>query len=83
MSVTVTSQDEASPKTILGIEVSQEPKKDYLVGDSLDLFEGRFVVAIAMTPWKNIPFTDEGIGNFWLRCSKDWSSNLEASLPRS
>lgn len=27
LSVTVTGQDEASPKTILGIEVSQKPKK--------------------------------------------------------
>lgn len=43
--MTVTGKDEASPKTILGIEVSQEPKKDYLVGDSLDLSEGRFAVA--------------------------------------
>jgi len=48
LAVTVTSQDEASPKTILGIEVSQEPKKDYLVGDSLDLSEGH-------------SFTDEGV----------------------
>ena len=61
LSVTVTSQDEASPKTILGIEVSQEPKKDYLVGDSLDLSEGRFVVAYSNDTMEEHSFTDEGI----------------------
>ena len=61
LSVTVTSQDEASPKTILGIEVSQEPKKDYLVGDSLDLSEGRFVVAYSNDTMEEHSFTDEGV----------------------
>ena len=61
LSVTVTSQDEASPKTILGIEVSQEPKKDYLVGDSLDLSEGRFTVAYSNDTMEEHSFTDEGV----------------------
>ena len=61
LSVTVTSQDEASPKTILGIEVSQEPKKDYLVGDSLDLSEGRFAVAYSNDTMEEHFFTDEGV----------------------
>jgi len=61
LSVTVTSQDEASPKTILGIEVSQEPKKDYLVGDNLDLSEGRFAVAYSNDTMEEHSFTDEGI----------------------
>ena len=59
--VTVTSQNEASPKTILGIEVSQEPKKDYLVGDSLDLSEGRFAVAYSNDTMEEHFFTDEGV----------------------
>ncbi|MFS9206640.1 endo-beta-N-acetylglucosaminidase [Streptococcus mitis] len=61
LSVTVTSQDEASPKTILGIEVSQEPKKDYLVGDSLDLSEGRFALAYSNDTMEEHSFTDEGV----------------------
>ena len=61
LSVTVTSQDEANPKTILGIEVSQEPKKDYLVGDSLDLSEGRFAVAYSNDTMEEHSFTDEGV----------------------
>ena len=61
LSVTVTSQDEASPKTILGIEVSQEPKKDYPVGDSLDLSEGRFAVAYSNDTMEEHSFTDEGV----------------------
>ena len=61
LSVTVTSQDEATPKTILGIEVSQEPKKDYLVGDSLDLSEGRFAVAYSNDTMEEHFFTDEGV----------------------
>ena len=61
LAVTVTSQDEASPKTILEIEVSQEPKKDYLVGDSLDLSEGRFAVAYSNDTMEEHSFTDEGI----------------------
>ncbi|WP_172931398.1 bacterial Ig-like domain-containing protein [Streptococcus sp. 10824] len=61
LSVTVTSQDEASPKTILRIEVSQEPKKDYLVGDSLDLSEGRFAVAYSNDTMEEHSFTDEGV----------------------
>ena len=61
LSVTVTSQDEASPKTIVGIEVSQEPKKDYLVGDSLDLSEGRFAVAYSNDTMEEHSFTDEGV----------------------
>ena len=61
LSVTVTSQDEASPKTILGIEVSQEPKKDYLVGDSLDLSEGRFAVAYSNDTMEEHSFADEGV----------------------
>ena len=44
LSVTVTSQDETSPKTILGISKSGT-EKITLVGDSLDLSEGRFAVA--------------------------------------
>lgn len=59
--MTVTSQDEASPKTILRIEVSQEPKKDYLVGDSLDLSEGRFAVAYSNDTMEEHSFTDEGV----------------------
>lgn len=61
LSVTVTSQDEASPKTILGIEVSQEPKKDYLVGDNLDLSEGRFAVTYSNDTMEEHSFTDEGV----------------------
>ena len=61
LSVTVTSQDEATPKTILGIEVSHEPKKDYLVGDSLDLSEGRFAVAYSNDTMEEHSFTDEGV----------------------
>ena len=61
LAVTVTSQDEASPKTILGIEVSQEPKKDYLVGDSLDLSEGRFAVTYSNDTMEEHSFTDEGV----------------------
>ena len=61
LAVTVTGQDEASPKTILGIEVSQEPKKDYLVGDSLDLSEGRFAVAYSNDTMEEHSFTDEGV----------------------
>ena len=61
LSVTVTSQDEASPKTILGIEVSQEPKKDYLVGDNLDLSEGRFAVAYSNDTMEEHSFADEGV----------------------
>lgn len=61
LAVTVTSQDEASPKTILGIEVSQEPKKDYLVGDSLDLSEGRFAVAYSNDTMEEHSFADEGV----------------------
>ena len=61
LSVTVTSQDEASPKTILGIEVSQAPKKDYLVGDSLDLSEGRFAVAYSNDTMEEHSFADEGV----------------------
>ena len=61
LSVTVTSQDEASPKTILGIEVSHEPKKDYLVGDNLDLSEGRFAVAYSNDTMEEHSFTDEGV----------------------
>ena len=61
LAVTVTSQDEATPKTILGIEVSQEPKKDYLVGDSLDLSEGRFAVAYSNDTMEEHSFTDEGV----------------------
>ena len=61
LSVTVTSQDEASPKTILGIEVSQAPQKDYLVGDSLDLSEGRFAVAYSNDTMEERSFADEGV----------------------
>ena len=61
LAVTVTSQDEASPKTILGIEVSQAPKKDYLVGDSLDLSEGRFAVAYSNDTMEEHSFADEGV----------------------
>ncbi|HEW0946318.1 TPA: bacterial Ig-like domain-containing protein, partial [Streptococcus pneumoniae] len=61
LSVTVTGQDEASPKTILGIEVSQKPKKNYLVGDSLDLSEGRFAVAYSNDTMEEHSFTDEGV----------------------
>ncbi len=61
LAVTVTSQDEASPKTILEIEVSQEPKKDYLVGDNLDLSEGRFAVAYSNDTMEEHSFTDEGV----------------------
>lgn len=61
LAVTVTSQDEATPKTILGIEVSQEPKKDYLVGDSLDLSEGRFAVAYSNDTMEEHSFADEGV----------------------
>ena len=61
LSVTVTSQDEATPKTILGIEVSQAPKKDYLVGDSLDLSEGRFAVAYSNDTMEEHSFADEGV----------------------
>ena len=59
--MTVTSKEESSPKTILGIEVSQEPRKDYLVGDSLDLSEGRFAVAYSNDTMEEHSFTDEGV----------------------
>ncbi|SUO10488.1 endo-beta-N-acetylglucosaminidase [Streptococcus pneumoniae] len=82
LSVTVTGQDEASPKTILGIEVSQEPKKNYLVGDSLDLSEGRFAVAYSNDTMEEHSFTDEGVEISGYDASKDWSSNLDAFVTK-
>ena len=49
----MTGQDEGKTKEVAGLYITKKPKTDYLVGDQLDLSEGRFGVSM-MTRQKRL-----------------------------
>lgn len=53
--------EEAGPKEIAALYISKQPKIDYLVGDALDLSEGRFKVLYDDETETEHSFTDEGV----------------------
>ena len=61
LKVQVTGQDEGKPKEIAGLYITQKPKTDYLVGDQLDLAEGRFGVLYDDETEETHGFTDQGV----------------------
>ena len=60
LKVQVTGQDEGKPKEVAGLYITQKPKTDYLVGEQLDLAEGRFGVLYDETE-ESHAFTDQGV----------------------
>ena len=61
LKVQVTGQDQAKPKEVAGLYITQKPKTDYLVGDQLDLAEGRFNVLYDDETEESYAFTDQGV----------------------
>ena len=61
LKVQVTGQDEGKPKEVAGLYITQKPKTDYLVGDQLDLSEGRFGVLYDDETEESHAFTDQGV----------------------
>ncbi len=61
MKVQVTGQDEGKPKEVAGLYITQKPKTDYLVGEQLDLAEGRFGVLYDDETEESHAFTDQGV----------------------
>lgn len=61
LNVQVTGQDEGKPKEVAGLYITKKPKTDYLVGDQLDLAEGRFGVLYDDETEETHSFTDEGV----------------------
>ena len=61
LKVQVTGQDEGKPKEVAGLYITQKPKTDYLVGDQLDLAEGRFGVLYNDETEETHGFTDQGV----------------------
>ena len=61
LKVQVTGQDEGKPKEVAGLYITQKPKTDYLVGDQLDLAEGRFNVLYDDETEESHAFTDQGV----------------------
>ena len=61
LKVQVTGQDERKPKEVAGLYITQKPKTDYLVGDQLDLAEGRFGVLYDDETEETHGFTDQGV----------------------
>ena len=53
--------EEAGPKEVAALYISKQPKIDYLVGDALDLSEGRFKVLYDDETETEHSFTDEGV----------------------
>ncbi|ORO44133.1 bacterial Ig-like domain-containing protein [Streptococcus oralis] len=60
LKVQVTGQDEGKPKEVAGLYITQKPKTDYLVGERLDIAEGRFGVLYDETE-ESHAFTDQGV----------------------
>lgn len=61
LKVQVTGQDEGKPKEVAGLYITKKPKTDYLVGDQLDLAEGRFGVLYDDETEESHAFTDQGV----------------------
>lgn len=61
LKVQVTGQDEGKTKEVAGLYITKKPKTDYLVGDQLDLSEGRFGVLYDDETEETHSFTDEGV----------------------
>jgi len=61
LKVQVTGQDEGKPKEVAGLYITQKPKTDYLVGDQLDLSEGRFGVLYDDETEESHSFTDKDV----------------------
>ena len=61
LKVQVTGQDQAKPKEVAGLYITKKPKTDYLVGDQLDLSEGRFGVLYDDETEETHSFTDKGV----------------------
>jgi len=61
LNVQVTGQDEGKPKEVAGLYITQKPKTDYLVGEQLDLAEGRFGVLYDDETEESRAFTDQGV----------------------
>ncbi len=61
LKVQVTGQDEGKPKEVAGLYITQKPKTDYLVGEQLDLVEGRFGVLYDDETEESHAFTDQGV----------------------
>ena len=61
LKVQVTGQDEGKPKEVAGLYITQKPKTDYLVGEQLDLAEGRFGVLYNDETEESHAFTDQGV----------------------
>lgn len=61
LNVQVTGQDEGKPKEVAGLYITKKPKTDYLVGDQLDLAEGRFGVLYDDETEESHAFTDQGV----------------------
>ena len=61
LKVQVTGQDEGKLKEVAGLYITKKPKTDYLVGDQLDLSEGRFGVLYDDETEETHSFTDEGV----------------------
>ena len=61
LNVQVIGQDQAKPKEVAGLYITKKPKTDYLVGDQLDLSEGRFGVLYDDETEETHSFTDKGV----------------------
>lgn len=61
LKVQVTGQNEGKPKEIERLDITQKPKTDYLVGDQLDLAEGRFDVLYDDQTKETLNFTDKDV----------------------
>jgi len=61
LNVQVTGQDEGKPKEVAGLYITKKPKTDYLVGDQLDLSEGRFGVLYDDETEEVHSFTDKDV----------------------
>ena len=61
LKVQVTGQDEGKLKEVAGLYITQKPKTDYLVGEQLDLAEGRFGVLYDDETEESHAFTDQGV----------------------
>ena len=53
--------EETGPKEVAALYISKQPKIDYLVGDALDLSEGRFKVLYDDETETEHSFTDQGV----------------------
>ncbi|KXU15718.1 Cell wall-associated murein hydrolase LytC [Streptococcus oralis] len=61
MKVEVIDKGEEESKEVAGLYITQKPKTDYLVGDQLDLAEGRFGVLYDDETEESHAFTDQGV----------------------